>query len=36
MAIAPSSGALNDFSAPRNLPVGVRAALRITGGGIDE
>ncbi len=30
MAIAPSSGALSDFSAPRNLPVGVRAALRMT------
>jgi hypothetical protein len=29
-AIAPSSGADSDFSAPRNRPVGVRTALRMT------
>src|SRR5262245_60966652 len=28
--IAPSSGAVNPFSTPRNLPVGVRTALTIT------
>jgi hypothetical protein len=31
MAIAPSSVALNPFSEPRNLPVGVRAADTRTG-----
>src|SRR6476661_7934524 len=31
MAIAPSSGALSDDSAPRNLPIGVRAAETMTG-----
>src|SRR5881275_1640176 len=31
MAMAPSSGALSDESAPRNLPIGVRAAPTMTG-----
>src|SRR5712671_6229445 len=31
MAIAPSSGALSEESAPRNFPIGVRAAPTITG-----
>src|SRR5215472_686642 len=29
-AIAPSCGAVNDFSAPRNFPVGVRTAETMT------
>src|SRR5437763_1609024 len=31
MAAAPRSGALSDESAPRNLPIGVRAAETMTG-----
>ena len=34
--IAPSSVALNPFSAPRNFPTGVRTALMITGCLIDD
>ena len=31
MAMAPSSGAVSDYSEPRNFPIGVRAAATMTG-----